>query len=82
MLPAIDALAASLGGQQRSIISAMPTALKAAAILSLATLTFFDKFGSFLCVTMLASVFLSIIFFQALLGLVGPVKPHRLALKL
>ena len=39
MLPAIDALATSLGGQQRSIISAMPTALKTAAILSLVQFT-------------------------------------------
>ena len=39
MLPAIDALAASLGCQQRSIVSAMPTALKAAAILSLVQFT-------------------------------------------
>ena len=64
-----------------SVVAAAITTFTAAAILSLATLTFFDKFGSFLCVTMLASVFLSIIFFQALLGLAGPVKPHRLALK-
>ena len=64
-----------------SVVAAAITTFTAAAILSLATLTFFDKFGSFLCVTMLASVFLSIVFFQALLGLAGPVKPHRLALK-
>ena len=36
------------------------------------TLTFFDKFGVFLCVTMVISLLLSIVFFQGLLGQFGP----------
>jgi hypothetical protein len=63
-----------------SVTAAAVTTFLASAVLSLCTLTFFDKFGSFLCVTMLASLFLSIGFFQALLASFGPAKPERLSL--
>lgn len=63
-----------------SVIAAAATTFLASAVLSLCTLTFFDKFGSFLCVTMVTSVILSVIFFQAVLATVGPAKPDRLSL--
>jgi hypothetical protein len=63
-----------------SVVAAALTTFLASAVLSLCTLTFFDKFGSFLCVTMAASVFLSIAFFQAVLALAGPTQPKRLTL--
>ena len=63
-----------------SVIAAAATTFLASAVLSLCTLTFFDKFGSFVCVTMVTSVILSVIFFQAVLATVGPAKPDRLSL--
>jgi hypothetical protein len=65
-----------------SVMAAAVTTFLASAVLSLCTLTFFDKFGSFLCVTMLASLLLSTVFYQALLASFGPAKPERLSLGL
>lgn len=48
------------------------------AVLGMCTLTFFDKFGIFLCVTMISSTILSICFFQSLLGHFGPPKHDQL----
>ena len=61
-----------------SVVAAAATTFLASAVLSLCTLTFFDKFGSFLCVTMAALVFLSIVFFQAALAMAAPARPEPL----
>ena len=58
------------------MVAATVTTFLASAVLSLCTLTFFDKFGSFLCVTMAASTFLSIVFFQAVLAVAAPARPE------
>ena len=55
-----------------SVVAAAMTTLLAAMVLAMCTLTFFDKFGVFLCVTMVISLLLSIVFFQGLLGQFGP----------
>eukprot|EP01047_Picozoa_sp_COSAG01_P014502 COSAG01_NODE_708_length_14125_cov_3.872745_2_plen_253_part_00 len=55
-----------------SVVAAAMTTLLSAGVLAMCTLTFFDKFGSFLCVTMVTALLLSIGFFQALLGQIGP----------
>ena len=55
-----------------SVVAAAMTTFLSALVLSMCTLTFFDKFGIFLSVTMVASTLLSVGFFQALLAQFGP----------
>eukprot|EP01050_Picozoa_sp_SAG11_P011550 SAG11_NODE_1231_length_5456_cov_3.733246_1_plen_1132_part_00 len=61
-----------------SVVAAAMTTFLSAMVLSMCTLTFFDKFGVFLSVTMVASTLLSVGFFQALLGQFGPVGRDKM----
>ena len=60
-----------------SIFSAFATTWTAAMVLIFSTtLTFFTEFGVFLAVCMVCSVGVSLVFFPAMLALVGPLATH------
>ena len=75
-----DRVAHALAEMGVSIFSAFLTTWTAAMVLLLfTTVTFFIEFGVFLAICMICSVVVSLVFFPAMLALIGPLPPSAAA---